>query len=162
MLFKDNKWLCGQDKELLKNWSSRLRPEFDSLLTEKGFREQKALGKRIQQRLPDLMKKIEHHIQVTVRATNRERTQQSARSYLSGFLDYLSIKPNMTVANGEDYLLKFPDYCSRYLAEVKDNKDAVCPEIKLFDKKSFAYLTNLETFRRRVNINVGFKNSKSL
>lgn len=99
---------------------------------------------------------------MTVRATNRERTQQSARSYLSGFLDYLSIKPNITVNNGEDFLLKFPDYCSRYLAEVKGNEDAVCPEIKLFDKKSFAYLTNLETFRRRVNINVGFKNGKSL
>lgn len=158
---KDNKWLCEQDKMQLKNWNSRLRPEFDSLLTEKGFKEQQALGKRIQQRLPNLMKKIEHYIQVTVRTTNRERTKQSARSYLDGFLDYLRIKPNLTVNYGEDYLLKFPDHCSRYIAEVDDKKDAVCPEIKLFDKQSFAYFTDLETFRQRVNISTGFNNGKS-
>ncbi len=152
--------MCDKDKKLLENWSSRLDAKDGDLLTEKGSREQKALGKRIQQRLPELMKKIQHHIQVMVRATNKERTQQSAASYLSGFLDYMAQQPNLTIISGEDYLLKFSDFCTRYIAEVDDPVNVACPEIEQFDKKSISYMNDLRTFKNRINVSDEFNNGK--
>ena len=74
------------------------------------------------------------------KATNKIRAQQSAAAYLSGFLDYLSQKPNITVDKGDDYLLKFPDVCSSYLSSVKENKTA-CPEKQTLSKKNESQFT---------------------
>ncbi len=160
ILSRNNSWLCDSDKAKLKNWQSRLKPEYDTLLTVKGRAQQQQLGKRMQKRLPDLMKKIEHHIQVSVQTTEKERTQESALAYLDGFVDYLANKPNLTVNYGEDYLLKFPDICARYNQIVKGNKTA-CPEIKQFEA-SREYLNVMDTFRKRLNTTLNYPNGNLL
>lgn len=130
-------------------------------LTEKGKRQQKALGKRVQTRLPDLMSKIEHSIQVKVQATDRIRTYQSAQSYVSGFLDFLANKPNVTVTDGEDLLLKFPDYCDRF-GDYKKNESA-CHEKADFDKMSVDWSNALKKFKLRLNTTItAYENGKDI
>lgn len=141
--------MCDADKERLKKWEPRYRPHFEMELTEKGKSQQKALGKRVQTRLPDLMSKIEHNIQVKVLATEKIRTHQSAQSYVSGFLDFLVNKPNVTFTDGEDLLLKFPDYCDRF--GVYKKNESACPEKADFDKRSVDWSNALKKFKLRLN-----------
>ena len=138
-----------------------MEPIFDNNLTPKGKSQQKGLGKRMQDRLPELMKTIGYPIQVDVKATSRFRTQQSANQYLNGFLDFLSMKPNVTVDNGDDYLLKFPDVCEKYLNEVKKNKTA-CQERDTFDRDSISFKNALTTFKQRINSSLNINNGKLL
>lgn len=128
-----------------------MKPILEYNLTPKGELQQKNLGKRMKDRLPELMSKIQYQIQVDVKATYRIRAQQSANQYLNGFLDFLPDKPNITVENGDkDYLLKVPDVCDKYLNMVKKNKTA-CQELDQFESESFDYRNTLNTFKKRIN-----------
>ncbi len=157
ILSRDNSWLCESDKIKLKNWQSRLKPEYDTLLTVKGKTQQRQLGERMQKRLSDLVKKIEHNDQISVQATEKVRTQESASSYLDGFVhNILDIKPNITINYDEDYLLKFPDICGFYNKIVKKNKTA-CPEVAQFES-SREYLNVMNTFKNRINTSLNHSN----
>ncbi len=152
---KANSWLCDKDKQDLKNWKTRMQPNDDNLLTTNGMKWMKMLGKRMRTRLLRLIKPIEImrlNKYQKVLTTYLTRTQQSAHEYLDGFFSTCFAKPNITYLAEDDYLLKFPDLCEKYIKEIDENTAKACPEVKEFDKKSIEYAKAQDVFKARTNI----------
>lgn len=84
------------------------------MLTPLGRKQMKSLGERMAKRLK-LIRKIDPN-QVEIYATNVTRTIDSANEYINGIFKRFSSKPVVNpIPSDEDFLLKFPDLCNRYL-----------------------------------------------
>ena len=91
-------------------------PEYDNVLTQNGILYMKRLGERMRHRLADLKLFKMPAAKINVLSTNITRTIQSGREFLMGFLGHNN--PNVLVNPldaSEDYLLKFPDLCEKFL-----------------------------------------------
>ena len=108
--------MCPKDIELLSRWKPRMLPEYDNILTQNGMGYMKKLGARMRQRLSDLKYFKKPNLSVSVLSTNITRTIQSAREFLKGFFCKNDPKTQVQpLDTNEDYLLKFPDLCEKYL-----------------------------------------------
>lgn len=117
ILCKENSWLCGDDLKRLKTWKLNMKPQEGDYLTSNGRLHMRQLGSRMQYRLYEFAARLKIPSQVRFQATNIIRTAQSAQEYIAGFFDNLAVdqRPNYTVNQADDYLLKFPDICQRYI-----------------------------------------------
>ncbi len=88
--------------------------------------------------------------QINVDVTQLIRTTQSANEYMNGLLQFTASRPNLTFDTNNNYLLKYPDYCTKYLQIVKKNKTS-CPEELRFNANS----TKLKTYKQRFLNKVG-------
>jgi hypothetical protein len=98
----------------LKEWKTRMQSEHDNSLTDHGKNVMKNLGTRMLERLFPLFSTF-RNTQISVRVTSRDRTHQSADEFLNGILKFSSFRPNYTLAENDDYLLKYPDTCEKYI-----------------------------------------------
>ena len=90
-------------------------PDDDNILTSYGMVYMKNLGARMKQRMSSLKYVGSANIKASVFTTNITRTIQSANEYLKGFYGFWP-KPTVRPLDGDnDYLLKFPDLCAKYL-----------------------------------------------
>lgn len=93
-----------------------MKPEDDNFLTQFGMETMKRLGIRMWSRLGELISNTRTINQVKVQSTDIPRTKQSADKYLEGIFGSWPNKPRVeTVPELQDYLLKFPDLCEKYI-----------------------------------------------
>ena len=91
-------------------------PEYDNILTQNGMCYMKKLGARMRQRLSGLKYFKRPNLSVSVLSTNITRTIQSGQEFLKGFFGKNDPKALVQpLDTDEDYLLKFPDLCEKYL-----------------------------------------------
>ena len=82
------------------------------------------LGTRMRMRLKTLYKSLSNKNQIKCQTTNIYRTIQSAFQYSNGFFgSYSSLIPAIEPQNSkDDYLLKFPDLCEKFIKVFLFNK----------------------------------------
>ena len=96
------------------------------------------------------MSSIRSSDQIRVQSTDVNRTVDSAREYLNGFLDFLPMKPDVQVGQKEnDFMLKFPDICQSFIRLTKSKNS--CEEATRFDDESVAYQKSVSTFYNRTH-----------
>jgi len=93
-----------------------MKPEYGNILTHNGAIYMKQLGERMRKRLTTLKYIRLPSKKVSVLTTNITRTIQSGEEYLKGLFGSsnipLAVHP---LPSDDDYLLKFPDLCEKYL-----------------------------------------------
>lgn len=115
---KNASWLCEADRVKMRNWQTKMtNPDQGNYLTDYGRRQMRELGNRMYLRLFNdiIATGLNISTQLKVSVTELIRTQQSADEYLNGLLNYASARPTYDVNEINGYLLKYPDYCKKYI-----------------------------------------------
>jgi hypothetical protein len=98
-----------------------MKPEYDNILTPNGAIYMKRLGERMKKRLTTLKYMRLPNTKVSVLTTNITRTIQSGEEYLKGLFGSSNIAPHVQpIPSEDDYLLKFPDLCEKYLKVINN------------------------------------------
>lgn len=104
------------DLELLKKWTPRILSTDEKLLTKYGNETMKQLAQRYWSRLKYLISETRILKQVKIQSTDFPSTKQSAEKYLEGLFRFWPFKINIDTNSVEqDFLLKYPDLCDKYL-----------------------------------------------
>ena len=93
-----------------------MKPEYDNILTLNGGIYMRRLGERMRHRLATLKFMRLPNTKVSVLTTNITRTIQSGEEYVKGLFGSSNVAPSVyPLPSDDDYLLKFPDLCEKYL-----------------------------------------------
>jgi hypothetical protein len=116
--------LCRADLSRLRQWVTPfLNEEEGNELTPRGRDLMRNLGKRMYSRLyNDVFSAgtLDINKQLKIDVTQLIRTNQSANEYVDGLLTgYSTDRPSYTYDNDNVYLLKYPDFCAKYLQVTK-------------------------------------------
>ena len=155
-ILKKNSWFCDKDLKAMSKWNTQMEPDFGHILTTHGRQMMKDLGIRMNMRLGDDMISTLKESQVRVQVTNLIRTHQSAEEYMNGLLDFTLFRPDLEVNQDEDYLLKYPDYCKKYLETVGQNSSS-CLELKKFETESTELKLYKQDFANKLGLNLSGK-----
>ena len=136
--------MCQEDIDHLRNWTFKWTEEDHKLLMESGVKEQMELGERWGQRLPSLLDDS-HRIQV--RATYKQRTWASAKSFLTGLYGHTVDFPQNIVPA---MLLSFYEFCPAYMDGVDSNNNTFIEKYKLMAMQD--YLDMVEAVSIRVGL----------
>lgn len=151
-ILKNNIWLCDADLSRMQNWKTRINLEYDHILTQNGRFYMKSLGNRMHNRLFDLISTLDDvSSQIKVQTTEYIRTQQSADEYLNGLLNFTPDRPKYDISEDEDYLLKCPDVCQKYI-KTMEKKSSYCPELKEFEDNSPLYNDAKKRFANKIGL----------
>ena len=99
-----------------QQWKFDMSPSDDVKLTRKGRQIISELGWRMRQRLSEVINSTKLSL-INVQVTYQERTFQSADEFLAGMFNDTSVaeRPFIKVNSKDDFLLKYPDMCARFI-----------------------------------------------
>ncbi|CAF0730033.1 unnamed protein product [Brachionus calyciflorus] len=150
--------LNESELKFLNKWTPRVSPEMENLLTDYGSETIKSLGLRTWVRLKYLIFNTRISKQVKIRSTNFTRTIESAQKYVEGFFHFWPLKINIESSDIEnDYLIKYPDLCEKYLTYINSNQNA-CSELLYFDFMSSKLRNSKRRFQDRLGVNSFYTN----
>ena len=139
--------MCDRDLDNLERWRFNLTEEDHKCLAEAGRREHRELGRRWRRRLPGLLGEAGKD-GVEVRATYKQRTRESAASFLEGVYDGEEVDFPQNIAMGK--LLSFYELCPAYMDGVDGNNETLAELFRL--RASPDYTDMVETVGRRAGL----------
>lgn len=95
-----------------------MKPDDDYNLTKRGREIMRKFGSRMRKRLQEVLNQDAktNSRRINAQTTSIVRTVQSAEEFFSGMFKDSEEKPTIQINSKEDdYLLKFPDLCSRFI-----------------------------------------------
>lgn len=142
----------------LKQWKLKAKLEGQMFLSQSGEREQEEMGNRWRNRLMNL---LQDRNKLLVRATDYQRTRESAKFFLKGvFKKELNLdptNPNLiqvppSPERDDDNLLRFMDNCPKYTKDVKENIETTAQVGVLEHCKGYSDM--LENTRTKAGVNL--------
>lgn len=95
-----------------------MKPDDDYNLTKRGREIMRKFGSRMRKRLQEVLNQDAktNSRRINAQTTSIVRTVQSAEEFFSGMFKDSEEKPTIQInSKDDDYLLKFPDLCSRFI-----------------------------------------------
>ena len=136
--------MCEEDLAHLSNWTFEWTEEDHKLLMKSGAKEHLELGARWGPRLPSL---LEDSSRVQIRATYKQRTYASAKSFLTGLYGHPVDFPKNIVPT---MVLSFYEFCPAYIEGVNSNNSTFIEKFKLRATKG--YVEMVESVSARVGL----------
>ena len=136
-----NSNMCQKDVNNLEEWSFNYTAADHKHLGEAGKKEHRELGQRWGKRLPTL---LEDSQKITVRATYKQRTYDSAKAFLNGLYGHpVDFPQNIVTGN----ILTFYEQCPAYLYGVDANNRTFVEMNKLRSSPEYESMVQLVSDR---------------
>ncbi|KAL4707958.1 hypothetical protein ACJJTC_010574 [Scirpophaga incertulas] len=139
--------LCRQDIEDLENWKW-LDNFQSSTLSGIGYAELVSLGRRMQEKYPQLLDGSLDD--VYIRATNRVRTESSAKAFVTGLTEKTTLSVTVDQPLDKDDVIQPYEYCQRYL-DILQNPTTMTDQVNACDN-SGKYKAVMANVQRRLGI----------
>ncbi|CAF1147137.1 unnamed protein product [Didymodactylos carnosus] len=140
--------LTGDDKQQFKQWQMKFDPnKHDHILADIGKRQARQIGQYFYTGLRSIT-----HLPYKIVSTNLQRTKETAKQFIQGFLDRPQMSDISIIAIPlNNSLLQYTENCPKYKIDVEDN-DKACSNAKKFLKDNIEFEQELQHVRNRFGL----------